>query len=52
MTDTTPIRVAQCWDDGVTDDIRLIEILRKHGAKASFNLNPALHKDVAGSGWR
>jgi peptidoglycan/xylan/chitin deacetylase (PgdA/CDA1 family) len=46
------IRVAQCWDDGVTDDIRLIEILRKHGAKASFNLNPALHEDNPGVGWR
>ncbi|WP_269526155.1 polysaccharide deacetylase family protein [Coraliomargarita parva] len=38
------MKVVQCWDDGVNDDIRLIEILRKHGAKASFNLNPASHK--------
>src|SRR5690606_7681890 len=37
------MKVVQCWDDGVNDDIRLIEILRKHGAKASFNLNPATH---------
>lgn len=36
--------MVQCWDDGVNDDIRLIEILRKHGAKASFNLNPATHQ--------
>lgn len=40
------LKVVQCWDDGVNDDIRLIEILRKHGAKASFNLNPATHGDV------
>ena len=52
MTNTNPIRVVQCWDDGVTDDIRLIEILRKHGAKASFNLNAALHKNDSGPAWR
>lgn len=37
------MRIVQCWDDGVEDDIRLCEILRKHGAKASFNLNPGMH---------
>lgn len=37
------MKVVQCWDDGVNDDIRLIEILRKRGAKASFNLNPQRH---------
>ncbi|MEX2606236.1 MAG: polysaccharide deacetylase family protein [Kiritimatiellia bacterium] len=40
------MKVVQCWDDGVNDDIRLIEILRKHGAKASFNLNPATHRST------
>jgi peptidoglycan/xylan/chitin deacetylase (PgdA/CDA1 family) len=40
------LKVVQCWDDGVNDDIRLIEILRKHGAKASFNLNPSTHDSV------
>ena len=34
------IKVAQCWDDGVATDIRLIEILRKYNAKATFNLCP------------
>ena len=34
------IRVAQCWDDGRATDIRLIEILRKYNAKATFNLVP------------
>lgn len=37
------IRVVQCWDDGVEDDIRLCAMLRKHRARASFNLNPGLH---------
>ncbi len=30
------------YDDGVTQDIRLIEILNKHGLKATFNLNSQL----------
>lgn len=34
------MRIMQCWDDGDVDDIRLVEILRKHGAKATFNLCP------------
>lgn len=34
------MKVAQCWDDGVATDMRLIEILRKHNAKATFNLCP------------
>ena len=39
------IKVAQCWDDGVITDIRLIEILRKYNAKATFNLCPGTHAD-------
>ena len=39
------MKVVQCWDDGVTTDIRAIEILRKHKAKATFNLNAGLCKD-------
>ena len=34
------VQVAQCWDDGVVTDLRLTEILRKYGAKATFNLCP------------
>ena len=34
------VKVAQCWDDGVATDIRLVEILRKYNAKATFNLCP------------
>ena len=30
------------FDDGVTQDIRAIEILNKYGLKATFNLNSAL----------
>ncbi len=36
------VRVAQCWDDGVATDIKLIRILKKYHAKATFNLNPSL----------
>lgn len=46
------IKVAQCWDDGVYTDIRLTEMLRRYGAKATFNLNPGNAPDVTrGIGW-
>jgi len=45
------IRVVQCWDDGVEDDIRLCGLLREFGAKASFNLNPGLHGATRGEPW-
>ena len=32
------IYVTQSWDDGVTDDVRLVELLHKYKAKATFNL--------------
>jgi peptidoglycan-N-acetylglucosamine deacetylase len=38
------MKIVQCWDDGVVDDVRLIDILRKYGAKASFNLNFGTHQ--------
>lgn len=37
------MKVAQSWDDGVVDDVRLTERLRRYRAKATFNLNPGLH---------
>jgi peptidoglycan-N-acetylglucosamine deacetylase len=43
--------VVQCWDDGVTTDVRLIEILRRHGARASFNLCAGLHGNQRTPGW-
>lgn len=46
------VKVACCWDDGVTTDIRLIEILRKYNAKATFNLCPGLApQDTVASQW-
>lgn len=42
----------QCWDDGVLDDIRVIEILRKHGAKGSFNLNFTQHQENRYLAWK
>ena len=47
------VKVAQCWDDGVINDIRLTELCRKYNAKATFNLNPALHqaKERLTTGW-
>lgn len=50
MPDHT-MTVVQCWDDGVTADVQLIEILRRHGAKATFNLNAGLHANVRKPGW-
>jgi len=46
------MKIIQCWDDGVTDDIRLIEILRRHGARATFNLNFGRHGRERKSGGR
>src|SRR5579862_5713256 len=45
MTENKRIKVVQCWDDGVVDDIRLTEVLRRQGAKASFNLNLGAHAE-------
>jgi peptidoglycan/xylan/chitin deacetylase (PgdA/CDA1 family) len=44
----------QCWDDGVTADVRLTQILRRHGARATFNLNAGLYekqRQPAFPGW-
>ncbi len=46
------MRVAQSWDDGVVDDIRLTELLRRYGATSTFNLNPGLHRPQRSFGWR
>ena len=43
--------VVQCWDDGLTTDVRLMDILRRHGAKATFNLNAGLHEKQRKLGW-
>lgn len=45
------IKIVQCWDDGVVDDIRLCELLRAHGSRATFNLNYGLHGAERDHGW-
>lgn len=44
--------VAQSWDDGVVDDVRLTEVLRRYAVPATFNLNPGLHQRQRSYGWR
>ena len=39
------VSVTQSWDDGVTDDVRLIELLHKYKAKATFNLVADSYKE-------
>ena len=46
------IKIVQCWDDGVEDDIRLCELLRSYGAQATFNLNAGLHDSSPRSPWQ
>ena len=47
------VKVACCWDDGVVNDIRLIALLRKYKAKATFNLNPgSMPEHTAVPRWR
>ena len=46
------LRVVQCWDDGVVSDERLCEILRRHKAKASFNLNAGGNRDQRILSWK
>ena len=38
------------FDDGIQDDIRLVEVLNRHGLKATFNLNSGLL--TAAVSWR
>ena len=46
------IQVTQSWDDGVHDDVRLIELLRKYRAKATFNLISGAHRAERFSSWK
>ena len=46
-----PMVVVQCWDDGVATDVRLVDLLCRHGAKATFNLNAGLHDRHRQFGW-
>jgi peptidoglycan-N-acetylglucosamine deacetylase len=51
MMNKRTLTIIQCWDDGVTTDARLTNILRRYGAKASFNLNAELHGQERTFGW-
>ena len=47
------LRVCTCWDDGVINDARLADLLRTHGAKATFNLNPGfMGEERIPTSWR
>lgn len=46
------LKVVQSWDDGVVEDARLTELLRRYRARATFNLNPGLHRRQRSFGWR
>jgi peptidoglycan/xylan/chitin deacetylase (PgdA/CDA1 family) len=46
------MKVLQSWDDGVVDDIRLTGLLRRYRARATFNLNPGLHRPGRSFSWR
>ena len=46
------MKLMQCWDDGVTTDVRLLSFLHRHGAYATFSLNPCLHSRERQFGWR
>jgi peptidoglycan/xylan/chitin deacetylase (PgdA/CDA1 family) len=45
------MKLMQCWDDGVTSDVRLVSLLRRYGAHATFNLNAGLHARERQFGW-
>ena len=45
------MKIIQTWDDGLVTDIRLVELLRRCGARATFCLSPGLHLDERSLGW-
>lgn len=40
------VKVCQCWDDSIETDIKMMEICRRHNAKATFNLIPRDKRNV------
>ncbi len=46
------MKIIQSWDDGIVDDIKLVEILRKYEATATFNLNIQLNEQERVWGWK
>ncbi|WP_419657502.1 polysaccharide deacetylase [Desulfosarcina variabilis str. Montpellier] len=47
----SPFTVVQCWDDGVTTDARLTDLLRRLGIPATFNLCAGMHDNQRRFGW-
>lgn len=45
------MKIVQCWDDGLVTDLRLLDLLRHYGAKATFCLNPGLYREARSYGW-
>jgi peptidoglycan/xylan/chitin deacetylase (PgdA/CDA1 family) len=45
------MKVIQCWDDGIVDDVCLTNILRRYKARATFCLNPGLYREERSFGW-
>ncbi|HVO65304.1 MAG TPA: polysaccharide deacetylase family protein [Syntrophales bacterium] len=45
------VKIIQCWDDGIVDDLRLADILRRYNALATFCLNPGLYREERTFGW-
>ncbi|MBK8183639.1 MAG: polysaccharide deacetylase family protein [Candidatus Competibacteraceae bacterium] len=46
------MKVTQSWDDGIVDDVKLVELLLRYRATATFNLNPGLHQPQRTFSWR
>lgn len=46
------VTVIQCWDDGFEGDIRLTQILRRYGTKATFNLIPGTYRTERYPAWK
>lgn len=46
------MKLVQCWNDGVTTDVRPVSLWRRRGARAAFNLNAGLHVRKRQLGWR
>ncbi len=46
------VTVITCWDDGHDGDLRLTEVLRRHGAKATFNLIGGTYRAERYPAWK
>lgn len=46
------MKVITSWDDGFSEDVRLAEIFRRHGAKATFNLCLGHHRPERYIDWK